>query len=112
MVNRCPQEIKESLARYVQGCPTGDFLQAVLGNDLRGACERADDINQSLLFDIVYYIYNELPAACWGSPAKVQAWLERFRKDDGASANGRRSGSEPDSGGSNPSAPVRRLADG
>ena len=51
------------------------FLRAVLENNLRDAFGRADITNREAMFDIVNYIYNELPSACWGSPAKVQKWL-------------------------------------
>ena len=72
------QEIIESLDRYVQHhCPTGDFLRAVLENDLLGACERADDINRYRLREIVRYCYNKLPAGCWGSKQRVKDWLNK-----------------------------------
>jgi hypothetical protein len=64
------------ITRYVQArIPTGSFLKAVLSNDLKEACARADYLNQHLLFEIVAYLYNEVPSKCWGSPEKVQAWL-------------------------------------
>lgn len=67
-----------TLRRYVDDkIPTGGFLQSVLSNDLTEACVRADDINRYILFDIVKYIYNNLPMNCWGSPEKVQRWLEK-----------------------------------
>ena len=68
--------IKETLERYVSDrCPTGGFLYAVLCNDLTQACAKADMRNQRMLFDIVTYIYNNIPSICWGSPEKVDAWL-------------------------------------
>jgi hypothetical protein len=71
-----PENIKETLARYVENrCPTGGFLRAVLSNDLTEACSRADTQNQKCIFDIVNYIYNNLPSVCWGSPKKVDKWL-------------------------------------
>jgi len=81
--------VKESLARYVKHrIPTGGFLQAVLENNLKEACGRADDQNQATLFHIVSYIYNELPFNCWGSPERVRQWLvvassqQQSREDD------------------------------
>lgn len=72
-----PVEIKESLGRYVHDrCPPGGFLRAVLENDLCEACAKADEQNKALLFTIVKYIYNEIPSTCWGSPARVQKWLD------------------------------------
>jgi hypothetical protein len=79
---RIRPDVIESLQRYAEtGCPTGGFLQAVLENDLKEACGRADEDNQRALFDIVGYIYNELPSTCWGSPQKVEDWLEEHRAE-------------------------------
>ena len=70
------QIIKESLDRYAQRhVATGGFLQAVLENNLKESMARADEDNQRDLFEIVCYLYNELPAACWGSPELVRTWL-------------------------------------
>jgi hypothetical protein len=66
----------ESLRAYVQTKrPTGDFLHAVLTNDLMEACCRADSQNRYLIFDIVNWLYNRAPAQCWGSVEKVERWL-------------------------------------
>lgn len=73
-----PGLIVRSLHDYVNlGVPTGGFLRAVLGNDLREAFGRADIHNRHAMFDIVSYIWNNLPAACWGSYEKVDAWLKK-----------------------------------
>lgn len=62
--------------RYVDHrIPTGGFLEAVLSNDLREAFGRADIQNRYLMFDIVSYLYSEVPSACWGSPERVKNWL-------------------------------------
>lgn len=73
--------VKEStlngLDRYAQNrIPTGDFLRAVLENDLMQAMGRADESNRAAMFSICGYVYNELPSACHGSPEKVKAWLK------------------------------------
>lgn len=69
--------LTDSLDRYAnQRVPTGGFLRAVLENDLKESCARADDHNQRLIWEIVEYCWNELPATCWGSPERVAAWLE------------------------------------
>jgi hypothetical protein len=73
----CPVEIVESLLRYWHDrTPTGDFLRAVLANDLTDAVYRADDTNVRCLAGIVRFIYEQLPHESWGSRAKVQAWLD------------------------------------
>ena len=68
--------IEDSLNRYARDhCPTGSFLRAVLENDLREAFGRADDNNRYIMFDIVCYCWNQLPAECWGSKENVAKWL-------------------------------------
>lgn len=72
-----PLELKESLDRYVMHrVPTGNFLCAVLANNLMEAFGRADINNRYLLFDICSYVYNEIPVNCYGSEEKVNAWLK------------------------------------
>jgi len=72
------QDIKETLDRYINNkIPTGGFLHAVLSNDLAEACMRADSLNKHRLFEIVSYIYNNLPIDSWGSNEKVDKWLGR-----------------------------------
>jgi len=78
-----PTELKESLDRYVtHRIPTGDFLHAVLTNNLMEAFGRADDNNRYLLFDICSYVYNEMPASCHGNEEKVNAWLNARQERD------------------------------
>lgn len=72
-----PDYTMEALRRYIdQRIPTGGFLEAVLSNDLREACGRADENNQRVLPELVAYLYNEAPSSCWGSREKVVAWLK------------------------------------
>ena len=72
-----PDRMMGGLKRYVeQRVLPGDFLTAVLENDLREAVGRADDENMANLPAYVGYCHNEIPSTCWGSPEKVRAWLE------------------------------------
>ena len=72
-----PEYTKQAIDAYVQDHrPVGDFLTAVLSNDLALSFGRADEENRRALFDIVSYCWNEIPGPCWGSPKKVRAWLE------------------------------------
>lgn len=65
-----------ALNRYVERrIPTGDFLYAVLTNNLFEAYSRADQSNTNAMKEIVIYIYNYIPAICWGSVEKVNNWL-------------------------------------
>ncbi|KKN81346.1 hypothetical protein LCGC14_0319590 [marine sediment metagenome] len=69
-------DIREALDNYAKKrWPTGQFLSAVLSNDLKGATGHADADNIRVLPAIVSYIYNDLPAPCWGSKEEVVAWL-------------------------------------
>jgi len=77
---RIKPEILQSLLDYGHfHVPTGGFLEAVLCNDLHGACSQADDDNLPELPNIVKFCYNELRGDCWGSPEKVKAWLLNVR---------------------------------
>lgn len=73
-----PQQMMVSLLAYTdpneRRC-VGGFLRAVLCNDLKEACARADIVNLWILPVYATWLYNEAPAACWGSPSKVDAWL-------------------------------------
>ena len=76
-----PQRTKDSIDRYVHNrVPTGDFLEAVLSNDLMQSFALADYENRENLFDICQYIYNDIPSVCHGSPEKVEAWLNPEKK--------------------------------
>lgn len=72
-----PPRVLAALQRHAdpaQRGPTGDFVTAVLNNDLKEAVGRADGASLHALHSIVAYVYNEMPAASQGSPEKVQAW--------------------------------------
>ncbi len=72
-----PRHMAEKLTGYVLGHqPVGDFLTAVLENNLLQAACRADHINEHLLKAYVQVLYNEAPSTCWGSPEKVAQWLD------------------------------------
>ena len=72
-----PKHTKAALDRYVEHkMLPGGFLMAVLSNDLFGAVGRADSENLAALVDIVQYIYNELPANCWGDRDTVYKFVE------------------------------------
>lgn len=73
-----PEYMRGAVCRYIEnGIPPGDFLTAVLRNDLREACGRADDTNRHALFDYVSVLYCYAPAGSWGSPAEFRAWVAR-----------------------------------
>ena len=73
---KAPVHILDSINAYVERKQKpGGFLTAVLENSLTGAVLAADSASRRGLDDIVLYLWTEVPASCWGSPAKVEAWL-------------------------------------
>ena len=75
--SRIPLRMHTGIIRYVtQGIVPGGFLIAVITNDLKDACRRADDQNQSLLYEYVKWFYNHAPAPCWGSLENFTVWVE------------------------------------
>ena len=66
-----------AVKRYIENrIPPGDFLTAVICNDLREAFGRADVINRAAMFEWISWFWNEAPHNCWGSPGAMKAWLE------------------------------------
>lgn len=75
MRNLIPDYMIGGIDRWIDhGIPPGDFLMAVLCNNLKEAVARADDVNVKLLPAYVSFFYNDAPSECWGSPEKVLAW--------------------------------------
>jgi len=69
--------IKDAIDRHVvTGGHCGDFVTAVLENNLKEAFVRADDHNAAHMKDIVAYCYYEIPSTAWGSPEAVAKWRE------------------------------------
>lgn len=82
LIENVPAHLLKGLRDYaLHHIPTGCFLRSVLENNLYEAVCHAD-VNVSLpaLRPIVIYVYNALPAPCWGSPEKVKAWLEERKQ--------------------------------
>jgi len=73
---------RETFALYIDhGYLPGDFLTAVLQNDLRAAVAAADPINQTLLPTYVAWLISYAPYDCWGSPEQVEAWAAARRAE-------------------------------
>lgn len=72
-----PQPCRDALIRHILfGDEVGDFVTAVLRNDLAGAVERADHINIGLLPLYVGFLNMHAPKPCWGGDGFVRAWRE------------------------------------
>ena len=78
MACRIPEHMQMGMARYVLfGVAPGDFLQAVLRNDLMGAAGQADSINALNLFEYAVFLRSAAPSTCWGSESAVTEWSGR-----------------------------------
>ena len=69
--------LKDSIDEYVKtGRMVGDFLEAILTNDLMGACDRADHLNIEVIPVYMAYLYNECPSGCYGNQSLHDRWRE------------------------------------
>lgn len=77
-----PDYMVGAIDRYIKlGVHPGDFLFAVVTNNLKEAVIAADDINLKNIPAYVSYFYNEAPSQCWGSAQKVNAWMKNLEND-------------------------------
>jgi hypothetical protein len=75
------KETLEDLHRYIEsGIDPGEFLRAVLRNDLIESFRTADIYNASTMRVLVKYVSNEVPTVCYGSSDKVRDWIEYHAK--------------------------------
>ena len=71
-----PNNLGDSIKRYIEKrIEPGRFLHAVLRNDLQKSFGYADSTNRYLLFEIVQWLYNEMPGETWGSKETVANYL-------------------------------------
>lgn len=59
----------------LHGIEPGDFLSAVICNNLSRAVMYADSSNQRCLVNWVRFFYNDTPAQCWGSKQNMDLWI-------------------------------------
>ena len=75
-----PDYMRNGIDLYIDhGITPGDFLTAVICNDLVGAVGRADSTNIHNLPAYANFFYNYAPSPCWGSKAKMDAWVKTFQ---------------------------------
>ena len=73
-----PRHIHNAVVGYVvDGSSVGDFLQAVINNDLSKAVGHADTENTLNLPAVVSWFYNEAPSDCWGRTGAYRYWRDR-----------------------------------
>ncbi|MDP3703891.1 MAG: hypothetical protein Q8R78_05845 [Candidatus Omnitrophota bacterium] len=79
---RISDHMMDAIRRYIdEGLRPGDFLTAVIDNDLKEAVSRADDENLANLPAFICYFYNEAPAGCWGSRENRLAFLKKHSEE-------------------------------
>lgn len=80
-----PERFRPGMERYLKyGVLPGQFLTAVLCNDLCGAFAKADEQSLTELHGLVGWCYYELPHDAWGSRERVTAYcaaVKRARHD-------------------------------
>lgn len=72
-----PQMVKSLMAYVTEHIPVGDFLQAVISNDMYRAMSRADRDNFNNLPAFVYFLAWEVPSDCWGSREAYKDWIAK-----------------------------------
>ena len=63
------------ISYYENGIPPGNFLGAVIDNDLKEAIGRADDVNVNCLKAYVMWFHNQAPSGSWGHAGAVKDWI-------------------------------------
>ena len=72
-----PKRMMPGIRRYIEDhVRPGDFLCAVIQNNLQNAYSLADEENQRNLPAYIKYFYNEAPAPCHGSAKRLGEWLK------------------------------------
>ena len=72
-----PRHLQGCVKRYIEkGIPPGDFLTAVITNNLRLAIGHADPTSLAALPEIVRFFHNEPPGGCWGTSEEMKLWME------------------------------------
>lgn len=79
-----PEHCAQSLIDYFEkGWRPGDFLAAILANDLVEAFARADHINKPRIEDYINWLYWYPPGRPfgWGSYEAIKKWVEEAEEE-------------------------------
>jgi len=73
-----PERMMRGIENYVQrGIIPGNFLQAVICNNMQLSFRKADDENFENMAAFAGYFYWEVPVDAWGSYKAMLAWNKR-----------------------------------
>ncbi len=76
-----PAVMKGAIERYIlYGMFPGDFLAAIIENDLKGAVANSDSRNINFIQDLVKFFFNETSSECWGRKNAMNEWNESLSK--------------------------------
>ncbi len=74
-IDHVPPRVKVDLEAWAADArPVGQFLEAVLSNDLRGAIDRADPEHLYALPAIMTFVCSRMPIGSYGSISNVRTW--------------------------------------
>ncbi len=77
-----PENLRGGIERYlIDRLKPGDFLTAVICNDLFAAFSRADENSRLALPTIIRWFYNRAPHVCHGSKSAMLRWLNRVEDE-------------------------------
>jgi hypothetical protein len=77
MADLIPPHMHDGLTLWIEhGVMTGDFMTALMKNDLMEAMGRADEINARCIRNWCVYLYSYAPRGCYGGPIQVAAWRQ------------------------------------
>ena len=75
-----PERMMGGIRRYIEhGIKPGEFLTAVICNNLSDAVGKADEENMRNLPAYAAYFYNYADLRCWKSRENMEAWIEMHR---------------------------------
>lgn len=76
--DKIPAHMREDMRGYIEEGhkDIGQFLPALLGNNLVKTYGSADDINKAAMPAWLDFLRWEIPTPCWGSPERVTRWQE------------------------------------
>lgn len=75
---KIPENILIEIGKYVKfGQPTGDFVKAILCNDLGETVSRASKDVINFIPLIVKYVFNRLPSCACGNEEFYNSWISQ-----------------------------------